>query len=587
MPQKSHIFASHTHHSIERERKFLVTALPGNYQTFPSELIEQAYVDKKHDNEEARIRKIDDRYFRTVKTDTEVPGVRVEDEQEISKERYDTLRAHSGSPVIKTRYRIPHMGNVIELDIYEGKHKPLVVAEVEFKSAEDSSKFVQPDWFGIEVTGDKRYDNKTLAEKQEFPNDGRLLYMAYNSNGLPKIFELEPGVNEVVKTIKAKLKSGAYSVIVGVTGGSGSGKSSAVAVKIKEAFGYEATIISMDDYLFEIGSLMKLIRAGKSFNLDTPDRVDIQKLSWDITRLKRGLTIQKPIYSFTKNKPVGTEEVVHAPVVIVEGLFALHPVLVDSLDVKIFVEAGLAGQLLRRILRDRAQRALLTPAQTLNYFTKVVAPMQRKHIDSTRENADFVLRNHYNPAVEARRAGVFDTQVKFRADLSEDAITGAGGIFLGHVPEQVDVYFGQDRQEPGVSQDQIRARLENGRAWFSYKGPPSSNNGHRTQARLEFLIGDSDQKTLRMLSMVFGREIATITKDREFYALNGLIVNLDRAVRLERNQWEVNLGNFVEICYADQSRMGEVTSLAKQLGLVNPIAKNYVQMAPVQQALLA
>ena len=63
----------------------------------------------------------------------------------------------------KTRYYIPFGEHTIELDVYEGRHKGLVVAEVKFENEEDAHNFKAPNWFGKEITYDKSYKNMMLA----------------------------------------------------------------------------------------------------------------------------------------------------------------------------------------------------------------------------------------------------------------------------------------------------------------------------------------------------------------------------------------------------------------------------------------
>ena len=69
----------------------------------------------------------------------------------------------AGRRLQKTRYEIPWKHFLIEIDVYRGKNKGLVVAEVEFPNHAACRKFEPPDWFGREVTGAKRYSNITLA----------------------------------------------------------------------------------------------------------------------------------------------------------------------------------------------------------------------------------------------------------------------------------------------------------------------------------------------------------------------------------------------------------------------------------------
>ncbi len=73
--------------------------------------------------------------------------------------------ATAGRRLRKVRYEIPWKNWLIELDVYKGKHKGLMVAEVEFPDRASCRKFRPPSWFGREITGDKRYSNVRLADE--------------------------------------------------------------------------------------------------------------------------------------------------------------------------------------------------------------------------------------------------------------------------------------------------------------------------------------------------------------------------------------------------------------------------------------
>ena len=148
--------------SKEIERKFLVASLPENLDNYRHEEVIQGYIVISRDGTEVRLRKKGDKYFQTVKSGG--GKVRAEYEIEISKEQYEGLwQTTEGKRIEKTRYKIPHDGAVIELDVYGGNLNGLVTAEVEFSSEEASGKFVSPLWFGEEATDDKRYKNQSLA----------------------------------------------------------------------------------------------------------------------------------------------------------------------------------------------------------------------------------------------------------------------------------------------------------------------------------------------------------------------------------------------------------------------------------------
>lgn len=146
----------------EIERKFLVNEIPEDLYKYPSSVISQGYLEAADDETEVRIRRKDDRFFKTVKSGRGLE--RKETETVIGSDAYDKLWPETaGMRIEKRRYEIPYERHVIELDIYLGDLAGLIVAEVEFNSVDESGNFNPPSWFGSEVTNDSRYLNRNLA----------------------------------------------------------------------------------------------------------------------------------------------------------------------------------------------------------------------------------------------------------------------------------------------------------------------------------------------------------------------------------------------------------------------------------------
>jgi adenylate cyclase len=147
---------------VEIERKFLVARLPENIGQYRHAFIRQGYISINPDGSEDRVRAKGNKFTRTQKSGSGL--TREEVEAQITPEDFGRLWPQTkGRRVEKTRYDIPYQGAVIELDIYSGELDGLFAAEVEFTSEETSRSFSKPDWFGEEVTDDKRYKNQTLA----------------------------------------------------------------------------------------------------------------------------------------------------------------------------------------------------------------------------------------------------------------------------------------------------------------------------------------------------------------------------------------------------------------------------------------
>ena len=146
----------------EIERKFLVKQLPDNLHQYSSTQIIQGYLAITEDGTEVRLRKKGNRYFQTVKCGFGLQ--RGEAEIEISADQFAKLWwMTEGKRIEKVRFEIDHSGMKIELDVYSGFLKGLLVAEGEFSSIEQAKSFIPPSWFGREVTEDERYKNRNLV----------------------------------------------------------------------------------------------------------------------------------------------------------------------------------------------------------------------------------------------------------------------------------------------------------------------------------------------------------------------------------------------------------------------------------------
>ncbi|NOD91264.1 CYTH domain-containing protein [Ruegeria sp. HKCCD4884] len=148
--------------SKEIERKFLVATLP-DLSSAQKAVVRQGYLTAPDDSTELRLRQKNEAFFLTLKGGGGL--VRVEREAQITEEQFETFWPETeGRRVEKERYtgRLPD-GLMFELDIFSGDLASLRLVEVEFDSEEDAAAFVPPDWFGADVTEDKRYKNKTMA----------------------------------------------------------------------------------------------------------------------------------------------------------------------------------------------------------------------------------------------------------------------------------------------------------------------------------------------------------------------------------------------------------------------------------------
>jgi CYTH domain-containing protein len=148
---------------MEVERKFLLAERPDGLEAHPSQRLEQGYLAVDPAGAEVRVRRKDDKTLMTVKSG--IGLVRGEVEFAVEPELFERLWPLTGDRrVVKTRYLVPLDGGLTaEVDDYEGALEGLLTAEVEFEDEAAAHAFSAPGWMGEDVTGDKRYANRTLA----------------------------------------------------------------------------------------------------------------------------------------------------------------------------------------------------------------------------------------------------------------------------------------------------------------------------------------------------------------------------------------------------------------------------------------
>jgi CYTH domain-containing protein len=146
----------------EIERKFLIKKLPHTLQQHRRYAIAQGYLAYEPRGRHVRLRKKGKTATLTFKVGRGT--AREEREVKLSAKQFAALwPATAGRRLCKVRYEIPWKNLLIEIDRYRGSNSGLVVAEVEFPTLLACRKFKPPKWFGVEVTGNKRYSNIRLA----------------------------------------------------------------------------------------------------------------------------------------------------------------------------------------------------------------------------------------------------------------------------------------------------------------------------------------------------------------------------------------------------------------------------------------
>lgn len=178
--------------------------------------------------------------------------------------------------------------------------------------------------------------------------------------------------------------------IVGVAGGSGSGKTT-FAKKLYQMLGEENCILLGQDSYY-IDQSHRFDGDGGAVNFDHPESLDLKLLSEHLVHLKSGLSIQVPIYDFATHKRLGDVVHIHPkPIIIVDGILLFtQEYLVRCFDMRIFIEAHEDLRFSRRLNRDVKERGRTAEGVTSQFF-KQVKPMHDLFVDPCKGCADLVV----------------------------------------------------------------------------------------------------------------------------------------------------------------------------------------------------
>ncbi|OXA77500.1 uridine kinase [Flavobacterium aquidurense] len=194
-------------------------------------------------------------------------------------------------------------------------------------------------------------------------------------------------------------------LIIGLAGGTGSGKTTVVHQIMTELPDTEVGVISQDSYYKETTNLSFDERA--LINFDHPRSIDFELLVKHLKALKAGETIDQPVYSFIQhNRTDDTVSTHPRKVMIVEGILILtNPELRELFDIKIFVHADSDERLVRRLKRDISERGRDID-EVLNRYQNTLKPMHEQFIEPSKAFADIIIPNDkYNTvAIDVVRA---------------------------------------------------------------------------------------------------------------------------------------------------------------------------------------
>ena len=180
------------------------------------------------------------------------------------------------------------------------------------------------------------------------------------------------------------------TILIGIAGGTGSGKTT-LADKLVESFGSnEVSILRHDNYYKRHDEMCYEERC--KLNYDHPDAFDTDLLCEHIRMLKSGKSVNMPVYDYTiHNRSDQTIAVACAPVIVLEGILIFaEPELCKLMDIKVFVDTNADVRILRRIIRDVKERGRSLDSVISQYLT-TVKPMHEQFVEPSKRMADIII----------------------------------------------------------------------------------------------------------------------------------------------------------------------------------------------------
>ena len=195
--------------------------------------------------------------------------------------------------------------------------------------------------------------------------------------------------------------------VIGIAGGSGSGKST-FAARLREQFPDSVALISCDNYYRAHDDIS--LEERRLLNYDAPESLEFDLMVTHLQALKRGEAVDCPVYDFTLHNR--SHKVLHIdpkPVILVDGILILSdPALRETFDLRIYVETDADERILRRARRDMEVRGREIDDIMAQYLT-TVKPMHEQYVEPSKKHADLILNGGLNPiALEVVESRVRD-----------------------------------------------------------------------------------------------------------------------------------------------------------------------------------
>ena len=184
-------------------------------------------------------------------------------------------------------------------------------------------------------------------------------------------------------------------LIIGIYGGTGSGKTTIVNMIASHFNSNDIEIISQDSYYKDNSDISYEDRC--KLNFDHPDAIDFNLLHKHLKNLRKGGTVEQPIYDFKiHNRLKKTIQIKPKKILILEGILIMcHAEIRSIFDLKIFINANSKTRMERRIKRDIAERGR-SRDEVLKRYIETLKPMHEKFIEPTKIYANYIIENQFN-----------------------------------------------------------------------------------------------------------------------------------------------------------------------------------------------
>lgn len=182
--------------------------------------------------------------------------------------------------------------------------------------------------------------------------------------------------------------------IIGIAGGSGSGKST-FSQRLCELFPDKVALVSCDNYYLAHDELT--FEERRHLNYDAPEAFEFSLMIEQIKALKSGQAVDCPLYDFTRHTRSGdVTRIEPKPIIIIDGILIFsNPALREIMDMKIYVECDADERILRRVRRDTRERGREID-DIIEQYLATVKPMHNAHVEPTKAYADIIINGGKN-----------------------------------------------------------------------------------------------------------------------------------------------------------------------------------------------